>query len=62
MTSATRSRTAPGRARRVILLALLVIAAVTLAAAAPGPRLGTCPQGQVKVASFMGAAECTPQQ
>lgn len=64
MTStATGSRTA-GKTRIVILAAVLALVALTvlaLAAMAPGPRLGSCPQGQVKVASFAGAAECTWQ-
>jgi uncharacterized membrane protein YqjE len=64
MTSTAAGSRAAGKTRLAILFALLALVALTLltlAAVAPGPRLGSCPQGQVKVASFAGAAECTSQ-
>ncbi len=53
------------RSRVTRVLALLALAAAlapALAACQSEPALSSCPQGQVKVGSVLGAAECDAGQ
>jgi hypothetical protein len=66
-TTASQNEMTTGRAYLLValvataLVALIIVGAGVLLGSAGGPAFGTCPQGQVKVGSALGAPECTYQ-
>ena len=65
-TTATRREMTAGRAYLLAAvaaaaLAALIVGAGILLGSRGGPALSTCPQGQVKAGSVLGAPECTYQ-